>query len=72
MLLSTPSTMIKSWARLQPRTQVLLRELISQKVDTLEGLLAVWRTDNCYLLEAYKMWLPESLHEQVARQWPPL
>ena len=72
MLLSTPSTMIKSWAKLQPRTQVLLQELMKGKVDTLESLLTVWRTNNCYLLEAYKMWLPESLHEHVASQWPPL
>lgn len=72
MLLSTPSTMIKSWAKLQPRTQVLLQELMKEKVDTLESLLTVWRTNNCYLLEAYKMWLPESLHEHVASQWPPL
>jgi ATP-dependent RNA helicase DHX37/DHR1 len=64
--------MIKTWARLQPRTQVLLQELMNRNVDSLESLLLAWQKDNKYLLAAYQAWLPESQHEQVAALWPPL
>ena len=71
-LLSTPSTMVKTWARLQPRTEKLRHELTVRKVDNLESLLAVWEKDNTYLLDAYKDWIPQSMHEQVTALWPPL
>ena len=64
--------MIKTWARLQPRTQVLLQELMNRNVDSLESLLLAWQKDNKYLLVAYQGWLPESQHEQIAALWPPL
>lgn len=71
-LLSTPSTMIKTWAKLQPRTQQFLQELTSRNVDNLETLLAVWKKDKLYLLSAYQAWLPESVQQQAAALWPPL
>lgn len=64
--------MIKTWAKLQPRTQVLLQQLTSRNVDNLDALLGEWKKDKNYLLAAYQGWLPESLHEQVASSWPPL
>lgn len=64
--------MIKTWAKLQPRTQVLLQELTRSNVDSLDTLLAAWKKDRLYLLNAYQAWLPESLHEKVAAIWPPV
>ncbi|XP_072103683.1 probable ATP-dependent RNA helicase DHX37 [Mobula birostris] len=71
-LLSSPSTMLKSWAKLQPRTDALLRALVSEKVDNRDALLAAWKKDNKYLLSAYSQWLPESVHTDVSLNWPPV
>ncbi|XP_046579366.1 probable ATP-dependent RNA helicase DHX37 [Haliotis rubra] len=71
-LLSTPSTMVKSWARLQPRTETLLSALVEEGVDCLSALTTVWRSKPNYLLEAYLEWLPEALHGKVKLKWPPL
>lgn len=42
-LLSTPSTMIKSWAKLQPRTDAVLKALMSQDISNKEVLENVWK-----------------------------
>uniref|UniRef100_H3DER8 DEAH (Asp-Glu-Ala-His) box polypeptide 37 n=1 Tax=Tetraodon nigroviridis TaxID=99883 RepID=H3DER8_TETNG len=70
-LLSSPSVMLKTWAKLQPRTEALLGALVSKRVDSREALLSVWKTEDKYLLSAYCQWLPEALHQQVAKSWPP-
>lgn len=70
-LLSSPSTMLKSWAKLQPRTDALLRVLVSEKVDNREALLTAWKKDGQYLLSAYCQWLPEAVHANVSLHWPP-
>uniref|UniRef100_A0AAY5EYH4 Activating signal cointegrator 1 complex subunit 3 n=1 Tax=Electrophorus electricus TaxID=8005 RepID=A0AAY5EYH4_ELEEL len=41
-LLSSPSTMLKTWAKLQPRTEALLGALVSEKVDNRDALQAAW------------------------------
>ncbi|XP_053727943.1 probable ATP-dependent RNA helicase DHX37 [Synchiropus splendidus] len=71
-LLSNPSIMLKSWAKLQPRTEVLLGALVSRRVNNRDTLLCIWRTDSKYLLSPYCQWLPESLHEDAAKSWPPV
>ncbi|XP_019744561.1 putative ATP-dependent RNA helicase DHX37 [Hippocampus comes] len=71
-LLSNPSIMMKSWAKLQPRTEAVLGALVSQRVDCRDALLALWKTDNKFLLSAYCMWLPEAMHQDVAKTWPPV
>ncbi|XP_029686000.1 probable ATP-dependent RNA helicase DHX37 isoform X2 [Takifugu rubripes] len=71
-LLSSPSIMLKTWAKLQPRTEALLGALVSKGVDSRAALLSVWKTDEKYLLSAYCQWLPEALHQQVAEHWPPV
>ncbi|XP_051923141.1 probable ATP-dependent RNA helicase DHX37 [Hippocampus zosterae] len=71
-LLSNPSIMMKSWAKLQPRTEAVLGALMSQRVDCRDALLALWKTDNKFLLSAYCMWLPEAMHQDVAKTWPPV
>uniref|UniRef100_A0A673CBR6 RNA helicase n=1 Tax=Sphaeramia orbicularis TaxID=375764 RepID=A0A673CBR6_9TELE len=70
-LLSNPSIMLKTWAKLQPRTEALLGALVSRKVDCREALLNVWKTDDKFLLSAYCQWVPESMHQEVAKSWPP-
>ncbi|CAN9513034.1 unnamed protein product [Ophioblennius macclurei] len=71
-LLSNPSIMLKSWAKLQPRTEAVLGQLVSKRVDCREALLSVWKTEDKFLLSAYCQWLPESMHQEVAKNWPPV
>lgn len=42
-LLSSPSVMVKSWARLQARTEVLLKALMNREVRSKKALENVWR-----------------------------
>ncbi|KAF5905343.1 putative ATP-dependent RNA helicase DHX37, partial [Clarias magur] len=42
-LLSSPVTMLKTWAKLQPRTENLLGALVSEKVDNRDALQAAWK-----------------------------
>uniref|UniRef100_H3AXC2 DEAH-box helicase 37 n=2 Tax=Latimeria chalumnae TaxID=7897 RepID=H3AXC2_LATCH len=69
-LLSSPSTMLKTWAKLQPRTEALLEALVSERVDNRDALVAVWKRNPKYLLRVYCQWLPEVMHEDVSKQWP--
>ncbi|XP_042344791.1 probable ATP-dependent RNA helicase DHX37 [Plectropomus leopardus] len=72
LLLSNPSIMLKTWAKLQPRTEALLGALVSKRVDSRDALLTVWKTDDKYLLSVYCQWLPEAMHQDVAKSWPPI
>ncbi|XP_031712206.1 putative ATP-dependent RNA helicase DHX37 [Anarrhichthys ocellatus] len=72
LLLSNPSIMLKTWAKLQPRTETLLGVLVSKRVDCRDALLSVWKTEDKFLLSAYCQWLPEALHQEVAKSWPPI
>lgn len=70
-LLSSPNTMLKTWARLQPRTETLLRALVAQKADSRDSLLAAWKKNPKYLLAEYCEWLPKAMHGDVEKNWPP-
>uniref|UniRef100_A0A2K5MTE9 DEAH-box helicase 37 n=1 Tax=Cercocebus atys TaxID=9531 RepID=A0A2K5MTE9_CERAT len=70
-LLSSPSTMLKTWARLQPRTESLLRALVAEKADCREALLAAWKKNPQYLLAEYCEWLPQAMHPDIEKAWPP-
>ncbi|XP_047448704.1 probable ATP-dependent RNA helicase DHX37 [Mugil cephalus] len=71
-LLSNPSIMLKTWAKLQPRTEALLAPLVSKRIDSREALLSLWKTEDKFLLSGYCQWLPESMHQEVAKSWPPV
>ncbi|XP_041856183.1 probable ATP-dependent RNA helicase DHX37 [Melanotaenia boesemani] len=71
-LLSNSSIMMKTWAKLQPRTEALLTPLVTRKVDSREALLSVWRAEDKFLLSAYCQWLPEAMHQEIAKIWPPI
>ncbi|KAL1501462.1 hypothetical protein ABEB36_006778 [Hypothenemus hampei] len=71
-LLSQPNVMVKNWANLQPRTQMLLKVLLSKQISSKTALESVWEHERQYLLQAYLSWVPESLHSQVTLIWPPL
>lgn len=71
-LVSPPSTMIKSWSRLQPKTETLLNCLLHARVDSKESLSNAWKKDKTYLLTQYMEWVPESSHFQLSNLWPPL
>ncbi|XP_042193305.1 probable ATP-dependent RNA helicase DHX37 [Callorhinchus milii] len=70
-LLSSPAVLLKTWAKLQPRTDILLQALASEGVDCREALLTTWKKSNQYLLSAYCQWLPEAMHADIAKNWPP-
>ncbi|XP_040272163.1 probable ATP-dependent RNA helicase DHX37 isoform X1 [Bufo bufo] len=72
ILLSSPVTMLKTWAKLQPRTEILLKALVSEKADNLSSLLAAWKNDPKYLLHAFCQWIPEAAHADVTKAWPPV
>uniref|UniRef100_A0A8V5GN98 Activating signal cointegrator 1 complex subunit 3 n=1 Tax=Melopsittacus undulatus TaxID=13146 RepID=A0A8V5GN98_MELUD len=71
-LLSSPHIMLKTWAKLQPRTEALLQALVAEKCDNRDALLAAWRKNPKYLLAAYRQWIPEAMHDDVAQKWPPV
>lgn len=71
-LLSPPSTMVKSWAKLQPRTEVLLKALIAKRAGTRDALKSIWEEQSTFLLDEYLKWVPESAHNEVSLYWPPL
>uniref|UniRef100_A0A8C7GWP7 RNA helicase n=1 Tax=Oncorhynchus kisutch TaxID=8019 RepID=A0A8C7GWP7_ONCKI len=71
-LLSNPSIMMKTWAKLQPRTEALLGALVSERVDCRDVLLSSWKNHNKFLLTAYCQWIPEAKHQDVAKSWPPI
>ncbi|OWR55134.1 ATP-dependent RNA helicase DHX8 [Danaus plexippus plexippus] len=71
-LLSPPSTMIKSWAKLQPRTEILLKALIDKKIGSKDKMEQIWKEKPTYLQDEYLKWVPESAHNEVILYWPPL
>uniref|UniRef100_A0A8C7VIQ9 RNA helicase n=1 Tax=Oncorhynchus mykiss TaxID=8022 RepID=A0A8C7VIQ9_ONCMY len=71
-LLSNPSIMMKTWAKLQPRTEALLGALVSERVDCRDLLLSSWKNHDKFLLTAYCQWIPEAKHQDVAKSWPPI
>ncbi|NXX92661.1 DHX37 helicase, partial [Centropus bengalensis] len=71
-LLSSPLIMLKTWSKLQPRTESLLQALVAESCDNRDALLAAWKKNPKYLLAAYCQWLPEAMHEDVAQKWPPV
>ena len=70
-LLSPPSSVCAHWANLLPMVESLVKALLSRGVMSRDKLIESWHEDRRYLLEAYKKWLPESAHSQVALAWPP-
>uniref|UniRef100_A0A8C8XAF1 DEAH-box helicase 37 n=1 Tax=Panthera leo TaxID=9689 RepID=A0A8C8XAF1_PANLE len=70
-LLSSPGTMLKTWARLQPRTESLLRALAAERASCRDALLAAWKKNPKYLLTEYCQWLPQAMHADVEKAWPP-
>ncbi|XP_041971449.1 probable ATP-dependent RNA helicase kurz [Aricia agestis] len=70
-LLSPPSTMVKSWANLQLRTESLLKALVAQRAGSKHQLLKVWQEKPKYLLDEYLKWVPDSTHNEISLYWPP-
>uniref|UniRef100_A0A803Y7R6 Activating signal cointegrator 1 complex subunit 3 n=1 Tax=Meleagris gallopavo TaxID=9103 RepID=A0A803Y7R6_MELGA len=71
-LLSSPLIMLKTWSKLQPRTEFLLQALVAENCDNRDALLAAWKKNPKYLLAAYCQWIPEVMQEDIAKQWPPV
>ncbi|XP_058014476.1 probable ATP-dependent RNA helicase DHX37 [Ahaetulla prasina] len=71
-LLSSPVTMLKTWSKLQPRTESLLQALVSENADNRDALQLAWGKNPKYLLAEYCQWVPEVTHEEIAKMWPPV
>ncbi|XP_042298014.1 probable ATP-dependent RNA helicase DHX37 [Sceloporus undulatus] len=71
-LLSSPATMLKTWSKLQPRTETLLQALVSESADNRDTLLTAWKKNPKYLLTEYCQWIPEATHKDVSKIWPPV
>ncbi|KFV76813.1 putative ATP-dependent RNA helicase DHX37, partial [Struthio camelus australis] len=71
-LLSSPLIMLKTWSKLQPRTETLLQALVAENCDNRDALLAAWKKNPKYLLSAYCQWIPEVMHDDLAKKWPPV
>ncbi|KAJ8980392.1 hypothetical protein NQ317_009386 [Molorchus minor] len=71
-LLSQPNIMVKSWAKLQSRTEALLKALLGRECCSKQAIENVWKDTPQYLLVEYLKWLPESAHGEVSLIWPPL
>ncbi|NXK54391.1 DHX37 helicase, partial [Chauna torquata] len=71
-LLSSPLIMLKTWSKLQPRTESLLQALVAENCDNRDALLAAWKKNPKYLLAAYCQWIPEVMHDDLAKKWPPV
>lgn len=71
-LLSKPETMTKEWARLQKRTESLLKILTGTDCKSRFDLEKRWETDFSFLLNEYLEWVPDALHDEVRLLWPPL
>lgn len=73
LFLSSPSTMLRSWANLHRRTENLLQALCSKKINSKSRLIYVWTSeDKKFLLKEFCQWLPESVHDDVQLNWPPI
>ena len=70
-LLSNPLIMVKTWSNLQKRTEILVRELARETCDSGDKLAKIWARDSKYLLSAFLAWLPEVIHPDVTKEWPP-
>ncbi|CAL1545913.1 unnamed protein product [Lymnaea stagnalis] len=71
-LLLPGAIMVKSWAKLQPKTESLLKALLRKGANSKENLADVWKSEPKFLQEEYLEWVPESQHSAVTAQWPPL
>ncbi|KFP56201.1 putative ATP-dependent RNA helicase DHX37, partial [Cariama cristata] len=71
-LLSSPLIMLKTWSKLQPRTESLLQALVAENCDNRDALLAAWKKNPKYLLAAFRQWIPEAMHDDLAKKWPPV
>ncbi|XP_058790532.1 probable ATP-dependent RNA helicase kurz [Phymastichus coffea] len=72
ILLSTPSSLNKTWAKLLPRVEIITKLLLSKGIMSKDKLIEAWKEDPQFLLSAYQKWLPESAHAEVMLMWPPL
>ncbi|GFY44176.1 probable ATP-dependent RNA helicase DHX37 [Trichonephila inaurata madagascariensis] len=71
LYLSQPSTILKSWAKMLPRTRYMLQAVIAEEVDSRKKLQKAWKKDPKYLLREFWEWLPSDKHLEVELTWPP-
>ena len=48
-----------------------MRELARESCDSRDKLTKIWARDSKFLLSAFLAWLPEVIHPDVTKEWPP-
>lgn len=69
-LLSSLSTMLKTWVRLQPRAESP-ESLCCRESQLRDALLAAWRKNPKHLLAEYWEWLLQAMQVDLKKAWPP-
>ncbi|XP_051163184.1 probable ATP-dependent RNA helicase kurz [Leptopilina boulardi] len=71
-LLTTPSSINATWAKLLPRIELMTKQLLSKGIMSRDKLKEEWLTNEKFLLDSYQMWLPKSGSALITKVWPPL
>eukprot|EP00040_Diaphanoeca_grandis_P032054 m.193215 g.193215 ORF g.193215 m.193215 type:complete len:1171 (+) comp32496_c0_seq1:126-3638(+) len=69
-LQNKPSILNKPW--LKERVVALLQPLVNEKISTRAKLVAKWKENPKFLLQAYSLWLGSDHHSDLIQLWPPL
>lgn len=71
-LLTTPSSINATWAKLLPRTEIMTKQLLSKGIMSRNKLKEEWLRNEKFLLSSYQMWLPKTGSALVSEVWPPM
>ncbi|GIX70090.1 putative ATP-dependent RNA helicase PB1A10.06c [Caerostris extrusa] len=70
-LLAEPSTVLKSWAMMLPRTRFIREAIMRNDVDSYESLNRVWRNNPKFLLQEFREIDSRRKYMEVELNWPP-
>lgn len=69
-LVSPASVLVKSWAKLQPRTTSMVNALAASDIRRRKSLELKWKASPDFLLNETLEWVAEELHYEVRKNWP--
>ena len=69
-LKNKPDILNKPWVK--ERVVAILQPLVDGQIDTKAKLLAKWKADPKFLMQAFSLWLPSDLHGELVTMWPPV
>ncbi|KAI9183298.1 putative ATP-dependent RNA helicase DHR1 [Blastocladiella emersonii ATCC 22665] len=72
VLATSPSAMSKDTYRGQRKVVELTQQLVGKNVTTKAQLLAAWKANPKFLLEAVLLWVKPEAVDALRKQWPPI